>query len=97
MDSSELTEINSILTKLCEKDESSIREGVSYQFLEFIKSENNELQVNGNAEGLLHLSRRILELVVRNNYGSHQHFDEAGIVDHCDMELIISLKKADWD
>jgi hypothetical protein len=29
--------------------------------------------------------------------GSHAHFDETGLVDHCDLPLILVLSEAEWD
>jgi len=90
-------DINDILRKLRIIDESFINEGVSSHFLEFTKpDEENNFQIKGNSEGLIHFARSIIEVASKNMQGAHQHFDESGIVDKCDMPVTVSLKKSTW-
>lgn len=48
-------------------------------------------------DGLVHLARLVLEVAAKEFVGAHQHFDQAGELDTCDMPLTIVLKSAEWD
>lgn len=85
------------LNKLRAEDRSYILGGASQHFIEFIRSSNGAcLHINGNRAGLVHLAKNILDVAVKNFDGAHHHFDSVGLVDPCDMEVVVCLKKADW-
>ncbi len=73
-------------------------EGITTRFLE-VKSENDrrEVCVNGNVAGLVYLANLVLTVAERGFVGAHQHLDEAGGLDTCDVPLVISFKLAEWD
>jgi len=72
--------------------------GTTTQFLEVRKGPENEgVSVNGNRNGLVHLARLVLEVAAKDFVGAHQHFDEAGELDICEVPLAVVLKAADWD
>jgi len=92
------SELTHVIDQLRRIDEQSIHEGVSTQFLEFeLSTAHNELRINGNPGGLVQFARAILQVVARGHDGAHQHFDEAGIVDRCDIPIVVCLKPAPWD
>ncbi len=73
---------------------------MSPEFLEIEKAESDggeELRINGNRQGLIHFARLVLEVAEKDYEGSHQHLDEHGNVDRCDMPVVIVLKKYVWD
>ena len=77
-------------------DKASVVEGVSSHFLEILKTEHDEILVRGNQPGLVHFGLSILKLALENE-GAHRHFDEAGILDRCEMSLIVAKCKAEWE
>lgn len=62
-------------------------------FLETEESDQ-EIRINGNLQGLLTLARSVLQTALGSE-GSHQHFDEHGMLDSCDRPFIVALKDAD--
>ena len=76
-------------------DAMSVSEGLSNQFLQVLECQENEIRIQGNAEGLLHLALSILRLAKKED-GSHLHFDDAGILDRCDRPLVISKELPSW-
>jgi hypothetical protein len=90
--------LNQIIEQLRLIDEGAIRDGVSHIFLQVEKVEGiNEIRINGNAEGLIHFAMAVLDLAVSDVKGAHHHFDESGVVDPCDVPLVVSLKAAPWN
>jgi hypothetical protein len=78
-------------------DEDAVRAGTSNHYLALeMAPGHSEYRISGNAQGLLHVAAAILNLVERGSVGAHHHFDEIGIVDKCDVPLVISLRNADW-
>lgn len=92
-----ILELEKFAARLAELDQVSIRDGVSTHFIEIRDSGEREVTVGANREGLLHLALVCLTLAAKGTEGSHQHFDEAGLVDKCDRALIIALHAAEWD
>jgi len=92
----DLPEITAALEKL---DALSIEAGVSRHFLQVFKTgaEKEEIMIQGNTEGLVHLAMVCLNLAQKKIDGSHHHFDEVSIVDKSEAPLVIAYKGADWD
>lgn len=91
-------DIDRIATQLAAIDETSVAKGVSSHFMEIVESGDGAgIIVRANAEGLVHLACKALEITGKGIEGSHYHFDESGIVDRCDKPLTICFSKADWD
>lgn len=91
-----LTEVLELLRRL---DDASVGiDGTATHFLEVRKGPRDEgISVNGNRSGLIRLARQVLEVAVKNFVGAHQHFDEAGELDNCEVPLTIGFKLAEWD
>ena len=96
MDSSLVTKLEKILSELNTVDGSFNKNGVSSHFIELEKAGAGEFVINGNSEGLIHVACKILELAVADVEGRHHHFDESGMVDKCEMPLVVTLKNTDW-
>ncbi len=88
--------VNSLAESIRELDETFTTDGVSRHFLQLL-CVNNEIQVNGNLEGLVHLALKILETAVSEKEGYHSYFDESAIMDECVYPLVVSYKAAEWD
>lgn len=97
MDSLRLTETQRLAGMVTALDEQSVAAGISHHFIEILKGVDGEVVVRANREGLIHLARSCLSLAIKPTVGSHQHFDEAGIVDRCDVPLILVLAEAEWE
>ena len=90
-------DISEIVNSLEYIDSQSIQAEHINHFLEIVhNSEPSELCICGNTEGLVHLAKWILKIADSKIDGKHVHFDNTGIVDRCDVPLIISFKKAPW-
>jgi len=91
------TSLDTILPLLRSLDDSSFGlANESNQFLEIKKGINvEEVIVNGNASGLIHMARLILEVAQKGFVGAHQHFDADGGTDICEIPLVISFKMAE--
>lgn len=91
-------ELQAVIRILRNLDDQAIQGEVSHHYLEIRQDpQAKELRVSGNREGLIYLAMTILELAEQGREGSHRHFDEAGIVDHCDVPLVVSMREAPWD
>lgn len=98
MENSVPIELGDIMNKIRSIDDSFVKGNIATHFLEFVKStDGNDLQINGNQEGLIHFARQILEVVERDMQGAHCHFDGSGLIDRCDMTITVCLKDANWD
>jgi hypothetical protein len=81
------------LDLLRQVDQRAVSDGVSYHFLEIKTSiDNNEVVVSGNALGLAHVAKSILEVATATFDGAHHQFDETGIVDHSDVSIVVTLR-----
>lgn len=91
--------LDDVLDRLRVLDEASIRpDSLTTQFLEVRKSGDGVgVSVNGNQGGLVHFARLVLEVAKKGFVGAHQHFDETGEMDYCEVPLVIGFKPADWD
>lgn len=87
---------SSIIDSIRELDDSFTTDGVSRHFLQLLHV-NDEIQVNGNLEGLVHLALKILETAASGQNGYHTHFDENTTMDKCVYPLVVSYKAAEWD
>lgn len=91
-------QLNSLIANLKDIDEIAVVDGVSHHFLEFVLEKNSkELLINGNKEGLIHFALSILSVAKDAGDGRHVHFDGVGILDRCDMPIVVCFKKAEWD
>lgn len=91
-------QLTSLIKSLRDIDDAAIVNGVSHHFLEFVLEKNSkEFLIKGNKEGLIHFALSILSIVEDGGDGRHVHFDETGIVDRCDMPVVVCFKKAEWD
>lgn len=97
MSSSRLMETRRLADLATALDEQSIQLDQSSHFIEIRKGGDGEVVVRANREGLIHLARNCLSLATQPSVGSHLHFDETGLVDHCDMPLILVLVEAEWE
>ena len=98
MNSNTVENLTKALELLKKLDSQAILDGISTQYLEIeLISEHNEIRINGNAEGLIYLSRVFLEVAFKNEVGSHFHIDETGVPDKCDAPIVVCLKEASWD
>lgn len=89
--------LNSIIKEIKLIDDMSIRNGVSLHSLEFdLPKSSREFIISGNVPGLIYLAKSILELAASGVQGSHVHLDEVGIVDRCDLPLVIRLSSVGW-
>jgi hypothetical protein len=83
----------SIIQELHGLDEKAVVDGVSHHFLEFrVSKDKKDFLINGNSAGLIYFAKAILSVANQEQYGSHIHLDESGIVDQCDMPVIVCLK-----
>ena len=75
-------------------DDQSFEQGSKEtQFLEIRKGvTSEEVCVNGNLAGLVHFARLVLEVAGKGFVGAHQHFDEVGELDVCEVSMVISFK-----
>ncbi|MEZ4306431.1 MAG: hypothetical protein R3F14_00060 [Polyangiaceae bacterium] len=96
MDARRLGEIRHLRDLLTALDEQSINLMFHLSSLQS-GGNNGEVVVRANREGLVHLARIGLSLATQSNVGSHYHLDETGVVDHCEMPLVLVLAKADWE
>lgn len=90
-------EVRRLAEQAHQLDSRSVVNRVSMHFLELRDTGERELTLAANAEGLLHVARVCLALAADGLPGSHHHFDELHLVDHCDRELVVVFKSADWD
>ena len=98
MKPSAMEDLSKILDLLRELDSQAISDNVSCQHLEIVLAKDqNEDRLNGNAEGLIYLSRVFLEVAVKDKAGSHIHIDETGVADRCDIPMVVSLKDSIWE
>lgn len=91
--------LNSVLQMLRLLDNGSINANyTSTQFLEIVKGQQDEgVIINGNTNGLVRLARLVVEVAAKDFAGAHQHFDDIGELDTCEVPLTIVLKPAEWD
>jgi len=98
MSDKRLALLDEALNTLRDLDYSAIAaDGTSVQLLEVKKGSNGEVLINGNRDGLIHFARLVVEIANKGFSGAHQHFDEAGELDACEVPLIVSLKAAEWE
>jgi len=99
MSTSKSPSLQEVLELLRRVDDASVHaDGATTLFLEVRKSLQGEgLSVNGNQDGLVHFARLVIEVAAKGFAGAHQHFDEAGELDACEVPLAICLKPAEWD
>lgn len=55
------------------------------------------MKLSGNAEGLTHVARKLIQLALHGKPGSHQHYGEGDILDVYDRELILAFEDPDPD
>lgn len=91
--------LHEVLELLRRLDDTSVStDRAATQFLEVRKGPQNEaISVNGNRDGLVHFARLVLEVAAKDFVGAHQHLDESGELDTCEIPLTIGLKPAEWD
>jgi hypothetical protein len=91
--------LNSVLQMLRILDNGSVSENyTSTNFLETVKRRHDDgVIINGNTDGLVRLARLVLEVAAKDIAGAHQHFDDVGELDTCEVPLTIVLKPAEWD
>lgn len=81
-------------------DESSPK-GQTNVFAEFHLVQDDESTreavLGANRDGLIYLAIQCLKLAETGVPGSHYHFDEAGVADKADPQLVIVRRKAEWD
>ncbi len=93
----EKEKIRSLMADLVSLDESFIRDGESLHFIELLKGESgSEVQIYGNTAGLIHIARKVIEVASKGSNGAHHHFDESGLVDRCDIPVVVTFKDAEW-
>lgn len=98
-DSSDAVSLESVLSLLRALDDSSLTpDGSTTQFLE-IKREDSigGLAIGGNVGGLVHFARLVLDVAKKAYQGAHQHVDEHGGADICEVPLVIRFQPAAWD
>jgi hypothetical protein len=54
-------------------------------------TDNNEIVLSANREGLLLIIEEMITLCVNGQHSSHYHLDTAGMADKCDKPVIIQL------
>jgi hypothetical protein len=98
MKSDPLLKLKTITDELVQIDALATQNGVSTHYLESeLSSDRQEIRINGNQAGLIHLARIALILASEKIEGSHQHFDESGVLDRCDLPFVVRFKAAEWD
>ena len=99
MSVAEMPSLDDVLDLLRRLDDASVDvNGATSQFLEVRRSPAGDVvSVNGNQDGLVHFARLVLEVAAKGFFGAHQHFDEAGELDTCEVPLVIALSPAEWD
>ena len=97
--SSDAVSLEAVLSLVRALDDSSLTpEGSSTQFLEIKREESiGGLAIGGNVGGLVHFARLVLEVAKKGYQGAHQHVDENGGADTCEMPLVIRFQPAAWD
>jgi hypothetical protein len=77
-------------------DAASETTGPVASFLEVrVNAEGEGIVIGGNQRGLVHLARLVLEVAAKGFAGAHQHLDDVGDLDACDLPLTIVLKHAE--
>jgi hypothetical protein len=89
--------LGDILEQVTALDQTSTPGGISRVFVEVRDTGTREVSVRANAEGLIYLARRLLELAASTVPGKHVHIDTAGMADHCDRDLVLARWPAPWD
>lgn len=99
MTSNKPPSLHDVLELLRRADDASVQaDGAATLLLEVRKSPQGEgISVNGNQAGLVHFARLVMEVAAKGFAGAHQHFDEAGELDACEVPLAIGFKLAEWD
>jgi hypothetical protein len=99
MSVTKLPSLDDVLDLLRRLDDAAVDAyGATSQFLEVRKGPAGDgVSVNGNRDGLVHFARLVLEVAAKDFSGAHQHFDEAGELDTCEVPLAITLSPAEWD
>ena len=90
-------ELKEVINKLNKIDSTFVKNNISSHFIQFIIDENDDAILEGNSEGLLHVAKKILELVIRDVIGADEHFDESGMLNKADKNLIVILTKPEWE
>jgi hypothetical protein len=83
-----------IIEQLRAIDRGSVRDGVSNHFLEVL-SQNGEIVLGGNREGLVWLALQCVELAICNVPGTHYHLDERSMADRADLPLVIRVSPSE--
>ncbi len=87
--------LDEAIGSVSELDEFSVVNGISSHYVGLAR-EDGEVRINANAEGLVHIALSMLKLA-KQGVGAHVHFDESGIVDKGEFQLIITKCEADWE
>ena len=91
------SDLESVLSSLETLDETYVSECGSSHFIAIThKSDPAEVQLRANRAGLINLAKSLVRLALKESAGSHQTFDEAGMLDHCDIPLTVTLADAEW-
>ena len=77
-------------------DESYVMGGVAKQHIVVRVGEGDDVVIEANTAGLVHLASELLRLAKATS-GSHYHLDEAGMADSADPAVVFSYNKASWD
>ena len=96
MDETARQQINKAIEAATIADESFVSGDVSNHFLQVLKGDHGETIIRGNGEGLVHFALSVLKLA-KSDQETHQHFDEAGMIDKCDVPLVVVKSIADWE
>jgi hypothetical protein len=87
-----------LIDTMRQMDSLFVREHTSTHFLELILNESKtEATLQGNVAGLIRFCLEILEVTGKATDGAHRHLDSHGVMDRCDLLLVIRLIPASWD
>ena len=70
------------------------REIFESSYIEILDRE--DLILAANEEGYLYLIDKIISLCETQSEFEHYHFDEAGMVDKCEKNLLMKYKNSTW-
>jgi len=80
-----------------ELDDSFVMDGTSRHAIAVRESSADEIVVEANVAGLVHLASELLKLAERSAIGAHYHLDEAGMADVAERKVVFAFKSAEWD
>ena len=82
--------LSDLIKELETIDSEAIVDGFSHHYIETVNSiDQNWVAINGNRQGLIYLALSCLRLAEKGLHGSHQHFDEAGMVDKSEVDVVV--------